>query len=117
MAAIDLGSNTIRLLVADADDASGLRPIHGEQVVTRLGQGLAGSGVLAPEAMERALAAVRRYRERALELGAGQVLVVATAAVRQARNRDEFLARLAGEAGVVARVVSGTEEARLTLLG
>jgi exopolyphosphatase/guanosine-5'-triphosphate,3'-diphosphate pyrophosphatase len=117
LAAIDLGSNTIRLLVADADATNGLRPVHGEQVVARLGQGLARSGVLALEAMERALTAVRAYRDRARGLGAGRVLVVATAALRQARNRDEFLGRLAAEAGVVARVASGVEEARLTLLG
>jgi exopolyphosphatase / guanosine-5'-triphosphate,3'-diphosphate pyrophosphatase len=103
--------------VADVDRESGLRPVHGEQVVARLGQGLARGGVLAPEAMERALHAVRGYCDRAQALGAARVLVVATAAVRQARNRDAFLARLAGEAGVVARVASGAEEARLTLLG
>jgi exopolyphosphatase/guanosine-5'-triphosphate,3'-diphosphate pyrophosphatase len=117
LAAIDLGSNTIRLLVADVDRGTGLRPVHDEQVVARLGQGLARSGVLAPEAMERALTAVRRCRDRARALGAARVLVVATAAVRQARNRDEFLGRLAGEIGVVARVASGAEEARLTRLG
>jgi exopolyphosphatase/guanosine-5'-triphosphate,3'-diphosphate pyrophosphatase len=117
LAGIDLGSNTIRLLVADADAEDGLRPVHGEQVVVRLGQGLAESGVLAPEAMERALAAVRGYRDRARALGAARVLVVATAAVRQARNRDEFLGRLAAEAEVMACVASGAEEARLTLLG
>jgi len=117
LAGIDLGSNTIRLLVADADAATGLRLVHGEQTIARLGQGLARSGVLAPEAIERAVAAVRAYRDRAKALGAGSILVVATAAVRQAANRDEFLGRLSAEAGLVARVASGAEEARLTLLG
>jgi exopolyphosphatase/guanosine-5'-triphosphate,3'-diphosphate pyrophosphatase len=117
LAAIDLGSNTIRLLVADVDRRAGLRPVHDEQVVARLGQGLARSGVLLPEAMERALAAARGYRDRARTLGAARVLVVATAAVRLARNGDELLGRLADEVGVVARVASGAEEARLTRLG
>lgn len=117
LAAIDLGSNTVRLLVADADPARGLRLVHQEQVVARLGQGLARTGLLAPEAMERALAAVRAYRDRARALGAEGVIVVATAAVRQAGNRDEFLGQLAAEPDPRPRVVTGDEEARLTLLG
>lgn len=117
LAAIDLGSNTIRLLVAAVDRAHGLRPTWGEQVAVRLGEALAQRGTLAPVAMERALAAIRGYRDRARALGASGVMVVATAAVRDARNRDEFLARLRAEPHVVARVASGDEEARLTLLG
>jgi exopolyphosphatase/guanosine-5'-triphosphate,3'-diphosphate pyrophosphatase len=117
LAAIDLGSNTIRLLVADADPAWGLRPVHGEQVVTRLGEGLARTGVLAPPAMERALAAVRAYRDRARALGAQRVIVVATAAVRQAGNRDELVGRLTAEPDLLPRVATGDAEARLTLLG
>lgn len=117
MAAIDLGSNTIRLLVADADPARGLGMVHGEQVVARLGEGLSQSGVLRPEAMERALAAVRAYRDRARALGAERVLLVATAAVREAGNRDEFVGRLEAESYLEVRVASGDEEARLTLLG
>jgi exopolyphosphatase/guanosine-5'-triphosphate,3'-diphosphate pyrophosphatase len=117
LAAIDLGSNTVRLLVADVDSEGGLRPVHGEQVVVRLGEGLAQHGVLAPAAMERALAAVREYATRARALGARRVLAVATAAVREADNRDEFVGRLAGVPGLEVRVVSGDEEARLTLLG
>ncbi len=123
LAAIDLGTNTVRLLVADADPGAGLRPLHGEQVVARLGEGLAASGRLAPAAMARAMAAVAGYCARARRLGATRILVVATAAVRQARNGDRFLARLAASpAGaappdVEVRVVSGETEARLTLLG
>jgi exopolyphosphatase/guanosine-5'-triphosphate,3'-diphosphate pyrophosphatase len=117
LAGIDLGSNTVRLLVADADPVGGLRPVHGEQVVARLGQGLAQTGVLAPAAMARALAAVRAYRDRARALGAARVVVVATAAVRQAANREELLRQLEDESDLTVRVVSGVEEARLTLLG
>lgn len=117
LAAIDLGSNTIRLLVAGADASRGLVPIWGEQMVARLGEGLLSTGTLAPAAMERAVAAVRAYRDRARQLGAERVLVVATAAVRQAVNGEAFADRLRGEPDVVVRVVSGDEEARLTLLG
>jgi exopolyphosphatase/guanosine-5'-triphosphate,3'-diphosphate pyrophosphatase len=117
LAAIDLGSNTIRLLVADVDPVVGLRAVHGEQVVARLGEGLARTGRLRPEAMARALSVVRTYCERARALGADHVRVVATAAVRQAENREELVGRLAVEPHVAVRVVSGDEEARLTVLG
>lgn len=117
VAAIDLGSNTIRLLVAEPDPARGIRPLRGEQVIARLGEGLAEHGALAPAAVERALAAVRGYRDRARDLGAARVVVVATAAVRQARNGDELMERLRAEPGLAPRVASGEEEARLTLLG
>lgn len=117
LAGIDLGSNTIRLLVADAEGDTGLRPVHGEQVVARLGEGVGRSGVLAPAAMERAVVAVRAYRDRARSLGVERVIVVATAAVREAANRVEFVRRLEAEEGLAVRVASGDEEARLTLLG
>jgi exopolyphosphatase/guanosine-5'-triphosphate,3'-diphosphate pyrophosphatase len=117
LAAIDLGSNTIRLLVADADAGTGLRPVHAEQVVARLGQGLARTGRLDADAIERALAAVARYRELARAHGAARILVVATAAVRQAENPEALLGRLAAGGAAEVRVATGDEEARLTLLG
>jgi exopolyphosphatase/guanosine-5'-triphosphate,3'-diphosphate pyrophosphatase len=103
--------------VAEADAATGLRPVHGEQVVARLGQGLGRTGRLDPDAIERALAAVGRYREIARARSAARVLVVATAAVRQAENREALLQRLAAGAAAEVRVATGEEEARLTLLG
>jgi len=117
LAAIDLGSNTVRLLVADAGAKVGIRPVWAEQVVVRLGEGVARRGTLAPAAMERALAAVGAYRDRARSLGVEQVIVIATAAVREAKNRDAFMDRLRAESHVVARVATGDEEARLALLG
>jgi len=117
LAAIDLGTNTVRILVAEMDSATGLVPVWVDQTVTRLGEGLTKRGTLAPAAADRTVAAVRRFRDRALGLGAAEVLLVATAAVRQARDGHEFLARLRAEPGVHPRVVSGEEEAGLTLLG
>jgi len=116
-AAIDLGTNTVRILVAETDPAMGLTPVWADQIVTRLGEGLSARGTLAPSAAERTLVAVRRYRDRARELGAAEVLLVATAAVRQARDGGEFLHRLRNEPGIRPRVVSGEDEAGLTLLG
>jgi exopolyphosphatase/guanosine-5'-triphosphate,3'-diphosphate pyrophosphatase len=117
LGAIDLGTNTVRVLVADADRATGLRPRLADQVVARLGEGVAERGTLSPAAAARALAAVRRFRDRASTLGAAEILLVATAAVRQARDGLEFLDALRAEPGLSPRVVSGDEEARLTLLG
>lgn len=117
LAAIDLGTNTVRILVAEPDPATTLVPLWADQTVTRLGEGLTERGTIAPAAADRTLAAVRRFRDRALALGAVEVLLVATAAVRQARDGREFLARLRAEPTVRARVVSGEEEAGLTLLG
>jgi exopolyphosphatase/guanosine-5'-triphosphate,3'-diphosphate pyrophosphatase len=117
LAGIDVGTNTVRALVAEAHAATGLVPLWADQVVTRLGEGLTGRGTLGEAAAARTLAAVRRYRDRARKLGAAEVLLVATAAVRQARDGAEFLGRLRVEPGLVPRVVSGEEEAALTLLG
>lgn len=117
LGAIDLGSNTVRLLVAQVDAVRGLSPLHAEQRVTRLGEGLARSRRLAPAALERTLATVRAYRDRARALGAERIILVATAAVREAANRADLLEPLAAEGGLEVRVASGTEEARLTLLG
>jgi exopolyphosphatase/guanosine-5'-triphosphate,3'-diphosphate pyrophosphatase len=117
LAAIDLGTNTVRVLVADPDPAVGLIACWADQHITRLGRGLTARGTLDPAAVERTLAAVRRYRDRALALGAAEIALVATAAVRDARDGPDFLGRLQGEPGIVPRVVSGEEEARLTLLG
>jgi exopolyphosphatase/guanosine-5'-triphosphate,3'-diphosphate pyrophosphatase len=117
LAAIDLGTNTVRVLVADADRATGLRPRLADQVVARLGEGVAERGTLSPAAVARALAAVRGFRERARALGAVEILLVATAAVRQARDGGRFLDVLRAEPGLATRMVSGDEEARLTLLG
>jgi exopolyphosphatase/guanosine-5'-triphosphate,3'-diphosphate pyrophosphatase len=117
LGAIDLGTNTVRILVAETEPMTGLAPIWADQTVTRLGEGLARRGTLAPAAAERTLAVVRGYRDRAQALGATEILLVATAAVRQARDGAEFLARLRAEPGILPRVVSGEEEAALTLLG
>lgn len=117
LAAIDLGTNTVRVLVAEADAGTGLAPRWVDQSVVRLGEGVAARGTLAPAAIERALAAIRRYRDRASGFGAPEVLLTATAAVRQARDGQAFMTRLAAEPGIRPRVLSGEEEARLTLLG
>ena len=96
VAAVDCGTNSIRLLVADADPATGeLIDLDRRMTIVRLGQGVDRTGRLAPEALERTFAACREYAAVIEELGAERVRFVATSASRDAENRDEFVARRA----------------------
>jgi exopolyphosphatase / guanosine-5'-triphosphate,3'-diphosphate pyrophosphatase len=116
LATIDLGTNTVRLLVVDAE-GGGWRPVDQAQRVTRLGEGQAGRGALQPAPAARTLDTVAEFVRRAEALGAARVRIIATSAVREAANRAEFVARLEAAAGRAVEVLSGEEEARLTLLG
>lgn len=115
-AAIDIGTNTVRLLVAEAE-ASSFRPVYDEQEITRLGEHLLSTRRLSDAPMARTLAVLCRFVERARTLRAEAILAVATSAVREARNGAEFLTRARREVGVEVRVISGEEEAALTILG
>lgn len=116
LATVDLGTNTVRLLVVEPD-GTGWRTLRQTQRVTRLGEGQGPAGRLAPEPMRRTAAAVAELTRSARALGAVRVRIVATSAVREAANRAEFVARLERESGERVEVVSGEEEARLTLKG
>ncbi|MCC2314562.1 Ppx/GppA family phosphatase [Cellulomonas sp. zg-B12] len=118
VAAIDCGTNSIRLLVADVDPAAGtLVDLERSNEVVRLGQGVDRTGLLAPEALERTLAATRRYHEVCERLGVEAVRFVATSATRDARNREDFVAGVRDALGVEPEVVAGDEEARLSFRG
>jgi exopolyphosphatase/guanosine-5'-triphosphate,3'-diphosphate pyrophosphatase len=116
LASIDLGTNTVRLLVVDAGPTAAWRVLEQDQTVTRLGEGLATRGCLAEEPMARTRAVVAGYLARARRAGAEEVRVIATSAVREAANGREFCAALAA-IGAAVQIVSGEDEARLTLLG
>ncbi|WP_454933419.1 Ppx/GppA phosphatase family protein [Actinomyces oris] len=125
VAAIDCGTNTIRLLIAEADrDDSGrprLEVLRRRNEIVRLGQGVDRTGLLDPEALERTLAAVASYAADCTELGVapeGDVRrFVATSATRDARNREDFVAGVRRLLGIDPEVVSGQEEARLSFTG
>jgi exopolyphosphatase / guanosine-5'-triphosphate,3'-diphosphate pyrophosphatase len=116
LATVDLGTNTVRLLVVEPAGST-WRTLEQTQRVTRLGEGQGTTGRLAPEPMRRTAAAVAEFSRAARALGADRVRIVATSAVREAVNREEFVARLERESGERVEVVSGEEEARLTLKG
>ncbi|AHH94182.1 Ppx/GppA phosphatase family protein [Kutzneria viridogrisea] len=121
VAAIDCGTNSIRLLIADVtlreDGTSWLRDVHREMRIVRLGQGVDATGVLAPEALARTRAALADYTALLRRKGAERVRMVATSATRDAANRDEFFAMTREVLGVAAEVISGDEEARLSFTG
>ncbi len=119
--AIDCGTNSIRLLIADVADG-GLRELHREMRIVRLGQGVDATGEFAPEAIARTRAALSDYAEMLREFEVPRVRMVATSATRDAANREEFFAMtsdvLAGAVpGSVAEVITGAEEAALSFHG
>ncbi|MGW1226953.1 Ppx/GppA phosphatase family protein [Streptomyces sp. NPDC002530] len=118
VAAIDCGTNSIRLLVADADPATGgLVELDRRMEIVRLGQGVDRTGRLAPEALERTFAACRRYADVIKEHGAERVRFVATSASRDAENRDEFVQGIHAILGVEPEVISGDQEAAFSFDG
>jgi exopolyphosphatase/guanosine-5'-triphosphate,3'-diphosphate pyrophosphatase len=114
--AVDCGTNSVRLLVADVD-GDALRDVHREMRVVRLGAGVDETGRLAPEALERTFAALRDYASICLETGVERLRMVATSATRDAANAGDFVAGCAAILGVAPEVVSGAEEARLSFRG
>lgn len=116
LAAIDVGTNSVRLLVADVSDGR-LRSLERDLVLTRLGEGVDRDRFLGEEPLRRTLSAIERYHGRATAAGASRVRIAATSAVRDAANRDEFIERVRGATGVDPEVLSGEEEARLSFLG
>ncbi len=120
LAGIDIGTNALRLLIAEMRRHGGrleIRPIHEERRITRLGEGLVNSGVLSQPAITRTLQALKEFHAVVAEHPVDEVIAVATSAVREAGNRQSFLNRLREEIGLEAEVISGEEEARRTLKG
>jgi hypothetical protein len=116
-AAIDIGSNSIKMTIGRADDAGRVEQIDWASEVVRLGEGLDETGRLEEERIDLAVETLARFAERARELGASTVVAVATEATRAAANGGEFLDRVHRETGIAVRVLDGLEEAALTFRG
>jgi exopolyphosphatase/guanosine-5'-triphosphate,3'-diphosphate pyrophosphatase len=116
VAAIDIGTNSVLLLVAELD-AGSLRARHDEATITRLGQGVDATGRLAPEAVERTLACLQHLAERIGAEQVDRVGAVATSALRDAEHAESFLQQATDVLGFRPRVISGREEAELTFEG
>jgi len=118
VAAVDCGTNSIRLLVADLDPETGAETeVERLMEIVRLGQGVDATGRLADEALARTFAACDRYAEIIRGHGAGHIRFVATSATRDASNRDEFVAGVRDRFGVEPEVITGHEEAALSFRG
>jgi len=116
VAAVDMGTNSIRLLVAEADDGD-VRELARDMVITRLGQGVDERGRLDPEALRRTLKVLERYVRRARGLGVERIRVGATSAVRDAVEREQLEDAVELMTGSGIEVLTGEQEAGLTFLG
>jgi exopolyphosphatase / guanosine-5'-triphosphate,3'-diphosphate pyrophosphatase len=118
VAAIDCGTNSLRLLIADIDAASGrLADVERRMEIVRLGQGVDATGMLAPEALERTLRALADYAADIDRSSARAVRMVATSATRDASNAADFSAGVEKTLGVLPEVITGAEEAQLSFAG
>ncbi|MET7764748.1 Ppx/GppA phosphatase family protein [Streptomyces sp. NPDC005336] len=113
---LDVGSNTVHLLVVDAHPGARPLPAHSHKAELRLAELLDGDGAIGSEGIDRLITVVKEALEAAEDKGVEEVLPFATSAVREAANADDVLGRVADETGVRLQVLSGEDEARLTFL-
>ena len=114
IAAIDIGSNSVRQIVADVSADGAIQVVDEMKAAPRLGSGLVDTGALQDDAIARAIEAIARMATLARQLGAERIEAVATSAVRDASNGDAFLQRVHRETGLYVRALDGEEEARLS---
>jgi len=118
VAAIDCGTNSLRLLIADVDRRAGqLVDVDRRMEIVRLGQGVDATGRLAPDALARTFRALEEYADAIRKASAAGIRMVATSATRDAANTGEFVAGVTRILGVAPEVLSGTEEACLSFTG
>jgi exopolyphosphatase/guanosine-5'-triphosphate,3'-diphosphate pyrophosphatase len=113
LAAIDIGSNSIKLIVVDAVASDSFSVLTREKDVVRLGHDTLREGYLSPAAIERAVASLTRFRSIAEARGATRIYAIATASVREAHNRAKFITEVERHTGIRVEILSGIEEARL----
>jgi exopolyphosphatase/guanosine-5'-triphosphate,3'-diphosphate pyrophosphatase len=113
---LDVGSNTVHLLVVDAHRGAHPTPMHSEKTVLRLAEQITDDGQLSDRGADALVSAVETARASATRLGCADLMAFATSAVREAENAPKVLRKVAKETGVELQVLSGVEEARLTFL-
>lgn len=117
IAAIDVGTNTILLLVADVGSGGMIVPVHHEQRLPRLGRDVDSTGVIGPGAFDRIAWTLGEFRDTAVRMGAERIACAATSAVRDAANRKEFAEYVLATTGLAVDILSGEQEALLTFRG
>ncbi|MEU9384289.1 Ppx/GppA phosphatase family protein [Streptomyces sp. NPDC048279] len=113
---LDVGSNTVHLLVVDAHPGARPLPAHSHKADLRLAQLLDGNGAIGPDGVEKLIGVIHEALQAAEDKGVEDLLPFATSAVREASNADDVLARVKAETGVELQVLTGADEARLTFL-
>ena len=116
-ASIDIGTNTIRLLIADLEKNGEVKRVLHRMEITRLGENLVKGGEILPDPIERSIEVLKGYSNLIKKYNTKEVFAVATSVFREANNRDEFLKRAYKSTGLEIRVISGMEEARICFLG
>ncbi len=117
IASIDIGTNTVLLLVADIDDNGSITVIEHQQRLPRLGKGVDSKNIIHISAFDRVAWIINEYKNLSAQLGAETILACATSAVRDASNKDEFISFIRSTTGIDVEVLSGDEEALLTYRG
>jgi exopolyphosphatase/guanosine-5'-triphosphate,3'-diphosphate pyrophosphatase len=117
IAIIDLGTNSIRFGVHELSPRGTARQLYREKLMIRLGQNVFSGGGLDPQAVRRAIHALRRFREIATEFKVERIIAFGTSALRDSRNAAQFVENVQSKTGIDLRIISGEEEARLIALG
>jgi len=118
IASIDIGTNTIRLLICEQTSAGSLKKLYLDRAITRLGEGYSNDKTLLnPKAVERSLTALKGFSRIIREHNVNKVRAVATSVVRESRNSLEFVNRVKNETGIIVEIISGAQEAELTVKG
>ena len=116
-ASIDIGTQTIRLLIADSDSPGKLIPVYRDRSIIRLGEGMTANNCLQERPVERALSCINNFTRTAHQYKIQKIFAVATSCVREAQNGKDFLEAVYRETGVAVRLLSGDDEAGLSLRG
>ncbi len=122
-AAIDIGTNTFRLLIAEVQqdvqkkNNYDIKEIYSDRIITRLGQGVLESGLIKKEAMTKGIAVLKKFSDIISRRDVNKTSAIATSVLREAKNSDEFLKKAQEASGLDIEIISGEEEARITSLG
>ena len=115
LASIDIGTNTILLLIAEVEEGA-LKPLLEKETIVRLGEGVQKNGILLEEAMERGSQTLDQYLKECQKMGVQRIFAAGTSALREARNSDHFLERVEEKLNLSIEIISGEEEAQLSFL-
>jgi exopolyphosphatase / guanosine-5'-triphosphate,3'-diphosphate pyrophosphatase len=115
-ASIDVGSNTLRLLIADVSNNK-IIDVYSDRKITRLGAGIDGAGILPDKNIEDSLTALKGFSAVIAKYGVEDIRAVATSAIREAANADIFIKKALNEAGIAIEIIPGIKEAELALKG